>query len=325
MAQTFTGFCTIEWFLHDCAHDKDCNQATLPATRSVDSITCNTFNHVYSFHVQSTGLAFKRAPKCSHHSHLMSQRKTGVFSLAGRLNKSLATSVFALSAFAGGIAINSGAAQAQNFMPCSFGANPTSPLCNDTIIYDTTNSVGAPFPTDKTLDISVIPTSGSGDIEFKWIDVNNNGTWYTPSDEIVDEWHVDVDFNPDLLGTTSTFEYIISINKSVPHIDWFSDVTLGSIFGPGGDASVTKDIFSVVNGGKGILLGSILNTGTFTLTPNTYDQLYIVDTATSGTTTIDAYQNVYRQVPGPLPILGAGAAFGFSRKLRSRIKGVRTA
>ena len=28
---------------------------------------------------------------------------------------------------------------------------------------------------------------------------------------------------------------------------------------------------------------------------------------------------------GPLPILGAGAAFGFSRKLRSRIKAARTA
>jgi hypothetical protein len=28
----------------------------------------------------------------------------------------------------------------------------------------------------------------------------------------------------------------------------------------------------------------------------------------------------FHQVPGPLPILGAGAAFGLSRKLRSRIK-----
>jgi hypothetical protein len=37
------------------------------------------------------------------------------------------------------------------------------------------------------------------------------------------------------------------------------------------------------------------------------------------------YSNHFRQTPGPLPILGAGAAFGFSRKLRSRIKGARTA
>jgi hypothetical protein len=29
--------------------------------------------------------------------------------------------------------------------------------------------------------------------------------------------------------------------------------------------------------------------------------------------------------PGPLPILGAGAAFGFTRKLRGRIKATRIA
>lgn len=30
-----------------------------------------------------------------------------------------------------------------------------------------------------------------------------------------------------------------------------------------------------------------------------------------------------RQTPGPLPLLGAGAAFGFSRKLRCRIRSSR--
>jgi len=40
---------------------------------------------------------------------------------------------------------------------------------------------------------------------------------------------------------------------------------------------------------------------------------------------IDLIQNNYTQssVPGPLPLLGAGAAFGFSRRIRSRIKGAR--
>jgi hypothetical protein len=37
---------------------------------------------------------------------------------------------------------------------------------------------------------------------------------------------------------------------------------------------------------------------------------------------IDAIKNTF-QTPGPLPVLGAGAAFGFSRKLRSRIKAAR--
>ena len=37
------------------------------------------------------------------------------------------------------------------------------------------------------------------------------------------------------------------------------------------------------------------------------------------TSILDSYQT--QPVPGPLPLLGAGAAFGFSRKLRGRIKG----
>jgi len=39
---------------------------------------------------------------------------------------------------------------------------------------------------------------------------------------------------------------------------------------------------------------------------------------------LDNYTNTFK-TPGPLPILGAGAVFGFSRKLRGRIKAARTA
>jgi hypothetical protein len=48
----------------------------------------------------------------------------------------------------------------------------------------------------------------------------------------------------------------------------------------------------------------------------------VVDTFTNRLAQITPQSN---SVPGPLPILGAGAAFGFSRKLRSRIKASRTA
>ncbi len=49
---------------------------------------------------------------------------------------------------------------------------------------------------------------------------------------------------------------------------------------------------------------------------------------TWGTTNPDSYQLIINSssgpvseaVPGPLPVLGAAAAFGFSRKLRKRIK-----
>ncbi len=48
-------------------------------------------------------------------------------------------------------------------------------------------------------------------------------------------------------------------------------------------------------------------------------QYWIKDTFIPGDGSIDNAQNTVR-TPGPLPILGAGAAFGFSRKLRGRIK-----
>jgi hypothetical protein len=36
---------------------------------------------------------------------------------------------------------------------------------------------------------------------------------------------------------------------------------------------------------------------------------------------LDSFKNTYTQpVPGPLPLLGAGTAFGFSRRLRRRVR-----
>ena len=31
---------------------------------------------------------------------------------------------------------------------------------------------------------------------------------------------------------------------------------------------------------------------------------------------LDSFNNIFPEVPGPLPLLGAGTAFGFSRRLR---------
>jgi hypothetical protein len=49
----------------------------------------------------------------------------------------------------------------------------------------------------------------------------------------------------------------------------------------------------------------------------------IVNNNYTGDGAIDAMENSFQQkqtVPGPLPLLGAGAAFGFSRQLRKRIR-----
>ena len=52
--------------------------------------------------------------------------------------------------------------------------------------------------------------------------------------------------------------------------------------------------------------------------------LYVSNVYKSNGGAIDSFVNSYRQrtttVPGPLPLLGVGMAYGFSRKLRGRIK-----
>jgi hypothetical protein len=51
-------------------------------------------------------------------------------------------------------------------------------------------------------------------------------------------------------------------------------------------------------------------------------EIYVTDTytRTNMTSQVSDITNTFEAVPGPLPVLGAGAAFGFSRKLRKRIK-----
>ena len=76
------------------------------------------------------------------------------------------------------------------------------------------------------------------------------------------------------------------------------------------------DLSVAVNGGLGgpkFYPVKAFDSDTFTLT---------LDVTAGKVTSFDqtVTQSVFSEVPGPLPLLGAGAAFGFSRRIRSRIK-----
>jgi hypothetical protein len=61
------------------------------------------------------------------------------------------------------------------------------------------------------------------------------------------------------------------------------------------------------------------------LAPDTDGLIFVKDTYSGlAGADLDNFINTV-QTPGPLPVLGAGAACGFSRKLRGRIKASRTA
>lgn len=235
---------------------------------------------------------------------------------------------------------NSAISQQFSIISCSDGTtNPNPPLNGGTVYdltwHDTNDQFGNPRPTDKQIKFIKGPTGGAGNIEWQWLDISGNNDWRIPPDpDSVDQWKVDVDFNPafnlprpnGIGANPSVFEYIVKITE--PGY-FFHDVTIGANFLNGdGDSTVTKDIWTAIGHDKDQLLGTLTCTGFANggavcddpfVVPLHLDKLYIVDTATDGGRPIDNYTNTFRQrtkVPAPLPILGAAAAFGSIRKAR---------
>ncbi|MEB3301648.1 MAG: hypothetical protein VKN56_06715 [Cyanobacteriota bacterium] len=233
----------------------------------------------------------------------MTQAKTGVFLSMGRLPQFVGQAALAASVLAGGASLlNAGGAMAAPiaFPPPYPGQPPVGP--------DGVTTVGAGGP-----------TVGLGTVNLAYSGLLGGKPTY----------QVDTDFDGPPAGSdvlpgpySGTFRY--TINSAVSPFN-FAGLSQ-NIVEPSSGASVTKQ---VCYGGFGVdcePLLSVLNAGSTTLNlSKTVNTLYITDTYTgTSTAAVDNFINTY-QTPGPLPILGAGAAFGFSRKLRSRIKAGRTA
>jgi len=135
---------------------------------------------------------------------------------------------------------------------------------------------------------------------------------------------VDTDFAPpvELPGPATGFTSFKIKSLQGPFLSAFLDLDTDL-----GTATVVKEVFA-----DSSLAGTPLLTLTSTgaqvsglLSNQTLTELWVKDTYTvPAGSQLDNYTNTF-QTPGPLPILGAGAAFGFSRKLRGRIKAGRTA
>ena len=209
--------------------------------------------------------------------------------------------------------------------------NISGPFTNqwfDTQHYDfQTDSYSYYYPTDKQIKYLVPHQQSTGVSLWAWADVNGNGTWRIPPDPHSTDIWGSVFFLDNIAGPDST-EYMVRITEPGYR---FEDVGLFAELM--GDASVKKDIYTVVNGGKGSLIGSLTynssNTGTgnVSLPLHNYQELYIIDSLDPGSMgNITQYGNLFHQevpVPSPLPLLGAGTAFGFSRKLRRRLQASR--
>jgi hypothetical protein len=207
----------------------------------------------------------------------------------------------------------------------SGGAIGAKCLLNDLDCFTTSYTLN-----DKTISLierSTLVAANDDVVEFTYDPTNVN----TP-------WNVSLDFNPNrnnILNDNGFLKYKLEIDPILGDGRVFDQVKLanqGDI--TNGEYEITKtfwnsdfttqiitDVLINPSTPDGI---SVANLGLTTL--YVWDKWNVKPGANGS---INSLQNSFGQtvppVPGPLPLVGIGAAFGFSRRIRSRIKGARLA
>jgi len=182
---------------------------------------------------------------------------------------------------------------------------------------------------DKTIsliDRSTLVAANDDVVEFTYDPTNVN----TP-------WNVSLDFNPNrnnILNDTGFLRYKFEIDPVLGKGNFFDQVKLanqGDI--TNGAYTITKTFWNsdyTVQVIADALTNPVSPDG-ISLASLRLKTLYIQDewnVQPGANGSINSLQNSFGQtsdVPGPLPLVGIGAAFGLSRRIRSRIKGARLA
>jgi hypothetical protein len=188
--------------------------------------------------------------------------------------------------------------------PCSFGGFIGPAAC-------TSGPYSSTPLGDKTLTELVAPDAGLGTITFSE-EMGVGGP---------DSYHFSVDFSPPLTTPpgpiSGTTQYKISIDPLNPN--HFEKVSLS--WSGNGSPTVIKRVYS--DAFTTLLATITVDGGSYNLS-QPYKNLWISDSylvPNDGISNLDNFQNTYTQhnnVPGPLPLFGAAAAFSFSRRLRRR-------
>ena len=154
----------------------------------------------------------------------------------------------------------------------------------------------------------------TGDIDFEWVQVDPGPGYFD------DLFSNDIHFSPSIVGlpggTTGFFDYTIEITQAGWVFDTVQlDTTVAVSPSSPGVTSVIKDITGgpILTSVNGSQVGPIdLPGGTSLRVRDTWNVAQ-GDVLTN-------VKDTFTQAPGPLPLLGAGAAFAWSRKLRNRVK-----
>jgi len=170
-----------------------------------------------------------------------------------------------------------------------------------------------------------------GGATFTGISVGGGGGQFTFDSPMANFWTTSLNFNPGYnnSGTAEEFRYTLTDSNPFTAAGLTSQMQAGL---PG--ANFSKNVCSDGFNAGNCVLFTTANTasdkpdGTLKPLVGFGTTIYVVDTYTStnGNSQITGITNSFTtapqtsKVPGPLPLLGAGAAFGFSRKLRNRVK-----
>ena len=204
-------------------------------------------------------------------------------------------------------ALDSGSAQASSQLDCSFGTSTAYPSCN-TINWTNGWTLG-----DKTLSNLDLTSAGSASGIFSFIEI-------IP----FKMYSANVNFSPIIPPpTTGSYAYDLGITSAGTIAGYrFANVELG-VDHQGGGQVVTK---TVAGGGDPVLIsvnGAEIGPVPLSGTSIAVTDSWVLDQNAGGVSSISNTYTQTSSVPGPLPLLGAGAAFGFSRRIRSRIKAAR--
>jgi hypothetical protein len=131
-------------------------------------------------------------------------------------------------------------------------------------------------------------------------------------------------FNLDFpIFTTESFDFTYTASITDPHkVFSFVDLDSDAV----ADANPPSILTATFTGGSSLITLTSTNGTPDFQDVSGHPTILHVNNVYDGGGAIDSFQNSYRQVdhvPGPLPVLGAGVAFGFSRRLRRRIDGAR--
>ncbi|MCX5960084.1 MAG: hypothetical protein NT053_09735 [Cyanobacteria bacterium] len=205
--------------------------------------------------------------------------------------------------------LGAGSAQAAGgSFDCSFGNSIAHTACS-AINWAT----GWILEDKKLTNLTYFPGIGpadappSGTFSFVYDDFGASGL------SVEDRWTTLATFDP-AIGPPPTGSY--SYNLAITKPGWyFNDVELDSEHA-GSGTKATK-VVEVV-GSPDVTLESIngIPDGPKSIYPATFIHVTDAWDIDSTTGTISSISNTYSQVPAPLPLLGAGAAFGSIRKLR---------